>query len=107
MGVDISLTSVTVWRVDDRLVAGFTKVYPTPEVEEFTLAPTRAEARVATERAAERSRAASSVRRLVDAGLLEEGAPLTLQPSHGTTAETRLAIAAWVSEDPARGRATW
>src|SRR5439155_9535106 len=58
MGVDISLVSVTAWRVDGRVVAGFTKVYPTPEVEEFTLAPARAEARVASEKAAERSRAA-------------------------------------------------
>ncbi|TKJ28388.1 hypothetical protein A6V29_02660 [Blastococcus sp. CCUG 61487] len=107
MGVDISLVSVTVWRVDNRLVAGFTKVYPTAEVEEFTLAPARAEARVATEKAAERNRAANAVRRLVEAELLSNGEALTLQPTHGTTAQTRAAIADWVAEDPARGRATW
>ncbi|MDK3256600.1 MGMT family protein [Blastococcus capsensis] len=107
MGVDISLISVTVWRVEGRLVAGFTKVYPTAEVEEFTLAPVRAEARVATEKAAERSRTASTVRRLVDAGLLEDGEVLTLLPTHGTTAATRAAIASWVAEAPERGRASW
>jgi alkylated DNA nucleotide flippase Atl1 len=107
MGVDISLISVTAWRVNGRVVAGFTKLYPTPEVEEFTLAPTRAEAKVATEKAAERGRAASAVRRLVEAGLLEDGDVLSLQPSHGTTSATRAEIASWVAEAPQRGRATW
>jgi hypothetical protein len=107
MGVDISLVSVTTWQLDGLVVAGFTRVYPTAEIEEFTLAPTRAEARVATERAAERSRTATAVRRVVEAGLLEDGSPLLLRPTHGTSAETRAAIAMWVSESPARGEAMW
>ncbi|MFJ4827588.1 endonuclease NucS domain-containing protein [Streptomyces bacillaris] len=34
MGIDIDLVQVGLWRVEGSLVAGFTKVYPTPEVEE-------------------------------------------------------------------------
>ncbi|MFF0571179.1 hypothetical protein ACFYT7_26610 [Streptomyces sp. NPDC004041] len=35
MGIDIDLVQVGLWRVEGSLVAGFAKVYPTPEVEEF------------------------------------------------------------------------
>ncbi|MEU7045947.1 hypothetical protein AB0A77_33485 [Streptomyces varsoviensis] len=49
MNLDIDLVQVGLWRVEGHLVAGFTKVYPTPEVEEFTLAPARAEAKAEAE----------------------------------------------------------
>ncbi|MFF8880794.1 hypothetical protein [Streptomyces flaveolus] len=35
MNLDIDLVQVGLWKVEGHLVVGFTKVYPTPEVEEF------------------------------------------------------------------------
>ncbi|MEU4264575.1 hypothetical protein ACYCCF_02645 [Streptomyces argenteolus] len=42
MSLDIGLIQVGLWKVDRHVFAGFTKVYPTLEVAEFTLAPARA-----------------------------------------------------------------
>lgn len=63
--MDIDLISVTTWKLaDGQLLAGFTKVYPTPETAEFTLAPARAEQAAVARKVAERNRAATAVRRL-------------------------------------------
>ncbi|WP_323181907.1 hypothetical protein [Streptomyces sp. NBC_00424] len=99
MNLDIDLIEVGLWKVQGQLVAGFTKVYPTPEVEEFTLAPARIEAKAATQKLEERSRARNAVHILVDAGLLPDGARLRLVPRHGVTESIREAIYAWVGED--------
>lgn len=107
MGVDIDLVQVTAWSVGDQVMVGFTKVYPTPEVEEFTLAPARAESAQVVKKAEERSRSAKAVQRLVASGALEDGAELRLKPSQGTNPESRAAIQQWVAENPRRGRATW
>ncbi|MDT9684810.1 MGMT family protein [Streptomyces sp. TRM76323] len=107
MNLDIDLVQVALWRVEGHLVAGFTKVYPTPEVEEFTLAPARVEAKAAAEKLEERSRARNAVHVLVGAGLLPDGARLRLTPRHGVTEAIRVAIAAWVGEDDRRATATW
>uniref|UniRef100_A0AAU2W0I3 Uncharacterized protein n=1 Tax=Streptomyces sp. NBC_00008 TaxID=2903610 RepID=A0AAU2W0I3_9ACTN len=42
MNLDIDLIQVGRWKAEAHVVAGFTKVYPIPEVAEFTLAPARA-----------------------------------------------------------------
>ncbi|MFD3352696.1 MGMT family protein [Streptomyces fradiae] len=107
MNLDIDLVQVGLWRVERNLVAGFTKVYPTPEVEEFTLAPARVEAKAAAKKLEERSRARNAVHVLVDAGLLPDGARLLLTPRHGATEAIREAIADWVSKDASRATATW
>jgi alkylated DNA nucleotide flippase Atl1 len=107
MNLDIDLVQVGLWRVGGHLVAGFTKVYPTPEVEEFTLAPARVEAKAAAQKLEERSRARNAVHVLVGAGLLPDGTKLRLTPRHGVTESIREAIAAWVGEDDSRATATW
>jgi alkylated DNA nucleotide flippase Atl1 len=107
MNLDIDLIQVRVWKVDDRLVAGFTKIYPTPEVEEFTLAPARFEAKAATEKLEDRSKARKAVRILISAGLLPDGTKLRLTPRHGAPQSIREAIHAWVDEDNNRATATW
>jgi len=107
MGLDVSLVQVTAWKVDHQILVGFTKVYPTPQVEEFTLAPARAETRQVARKVEERSRAATTVQRLVAAKLLDDGVALRLVPTHGTNPQTRLAIEEWVAEMPERGQATW
>lgn len=92
---------------DGHLVAGFTKVYPTPVVEEFTLAPARVEGEAAAKKLQERSRSRNAVHVLVCAGLLPEGTRLRLTPRHGAPESVRNAIHAWVEEDIGRATATW
>ncbi|WP_263167235.1 MGMT family protein [Streptomyces sp. SCSIO ZS0520] len=107
MGIDIDLVQVGLWRVEGHLVAGFTKVYPTPEVEEFTLAPARVEGEAVARKLQERSHSRKAVHVLVDAGLLPEGTRLLMTPRHGVTEAIRADIRSWVAQDTARAAATW
>ncbi|MQS34186.1 DNA-binding protein [Streptomyces katsurahamanus] len=107
MNLDIDLIQVGLWKVNGQLVAGFTKVYPTPEVEEFTLAPARIEAKAAAQKLEERTRARNAVHILVDAGLLPDGTRLRLVPRHGVPEAIRESIYVWVGEDTTRGTAVW
>jgi alkylated DNA nucleotide flippase Atl1 len=106
MNLDIDLIQVSLWKVGGQLIAGFAKVYPTPEVEEFTLAPARAEAKAAVQKLEEYSRAHKAVRVIVDAGLLPNGAKLRLVPRSGVPESIRKDIRDWAAED-GRGTATW
>jgi alkylated DNA nucleotide flippase Atl1 len=107
MNVRIDLVQVSLWQVGDRLVAGFSKVYPTPVAEEFTLAPARQETDAAIRRVNDRTRARNVVHTLVDAGLLPDGTRLRLAASHGTTDSIRVAIDEWVAADSRRGWVRW
>ncbi|MFF4531386.1 DNA-binding protein [Streptomyces sp. NPDC001407] len=107
MNLDIDLVQVGLWKVEGHLVVGFTKIYPTPEVEEFTLAPARVEAKVAAQKLEERSRARKAAHVLVAAGLLPDGTRLRLTPRHGAPQSIREAILAWAGEDARRATAVW
>ncbi|MFE2291933.1 DNA-binding protein [Streptomyces sp. NPDC059452] len=107
MGLDIDLVQVGLWRVGEHLVAGFTKVYPTPEVEEFTLAPARVEGEAAAEKLRERSQSRRAVHTLVGAGLLPDGTRLLLTPRHRVPEAIRAAIRSWAAQNTARAAATW
>lgn len=107
MGLDIDLIQVGLWRVEGHLVAGFTKVYPTPEVEEFTLTPARVEGEAAAKELQERSRSRNAVHVLVGAGLLPDGTRLRMTPRHGVTEAIRSDIHSWVADDISRATATW
>jgi hypothetical protein len=107
MGLDIDLLQVSLWRVGEQLVAGFGKLYPTPEVEEFTLAPARAESSEVAQKLQERKRSQNAVHVLVNAALLPDGTRLRMVPDHGAPVAVRERIAAWVSEDPRRAMVTW
>lgn len=107
MKLDIDLVQVSLWKIDGNLVAGFTQVYPTPEVEEFTLAPARIEADAVAEKLKERSRARNAVQVITSAGLLPDGTRLRLVPRHGVPDAIRKDILAWVQEADGRGSAVW
>jgi len=107
MHLDIDLIRVGLWKVEGHLIAAFTRVYPTPGVEEFTLTPARVEAKAAARKLEERSRARNAVHVLVGAGLLPDGTRLRLTPRHGAPQLIREAILAWVDEDGSRATATW
>ncbi|MFJ3922732.1 hypothetical protein [Streptomyces sp. NPDC090022] len=83
MNLDIDLIQVGLWKVDGQVLADLTKVYPTPEVEEFTLAPARIEAEAAAKKLEERSRSQNAVHVIVGAGLLPDGTLLTPTPRQG------------------------
>ncbi|WP_329336562.1 MGMT family protein [Streptomyces sp. NBC_00663] len=104
---EMNLVQVGLWKVEGHLVVGLTKVYPTPEVEEFTLAPARVEAKAAARKLEERSRARNAAHVLVAAGLLPDGTKLRLAPRHGAPQSIREAILAWVGEDDERATAIW
>ena len=103
MGLDIYLIQVNAWRVGERSVAGFSKIYPTPAAEEFTLGPARQGTGVVAAKVSERTRSRNAVHVLVDHGVLHEGTSLHVSPEHGTTDAIRIDIRAWVEEDPRRG----
>lgn len=48
MGVDISLVQFQAYRVENRILLSVSTLYPIPDVEEFTVAPTRTTRRAAT-----------------------------------------------------------
>lgn len=107
MGLDLTLQQVQAYRVfDDRTIVTVSQVYPIPEVEEFTISPQRADAEAAAERR-KGSREKSTVLKLVRTNALPVGTMLTLRPTTEVAAEVREQIAAWVAEDPRRGRAIW
>lgn len=107
MSLDIDLIQEGLWKVEGHVIAGFTKVYPTPEVEDFTLAPARVKGEAAAKKLQERARSRNAVHVLVGAGLLPEGTKLLVTPRHGTTEATRNAISAWVEEDSRRETPVW
>lgn len=105
MGLDITLQRVQAYRMGgDDVVITVSQLFPVPDVEEFTVSPMRMES---TARRTSSTRSPSTVRRLVQSGALPDGTVLTLVPTTEVNAETREAIADWISDDPRRGRATW
>jgi len=105
-GIDVSLVSVTAWQVGEQTLAGFSKVYPTPEVEEFTLAPVRAEREEVARKAAERSRTATTGRRLVDNAALADGTLLRFV-AQGIDAAEKEQLESWFADKPLRATARW
>ncbi len=107
MGLDVSLVQVGAWQAGEQLIGSFERLYPVQAVEEFTLAPARQEAAAAKARAEERSRRGRSLDRLTSAGALPIGTVLSLVPETRVTAEERKEVLDWVSEQSARGQATF
>ena len=107
MNVDIDLVEVSVWQVGGQLVAGFSKIYPIPEIDNFTLAPAREETATVKARVQQRTRSRNVVHLIVEAGLLPDGTRMRMIPGHGTTAAIRQEITAWVEQDERRQWARW
>ena len=107
MGVSVRLIEFNAYQTEHDIVLVVSQTYPVPDTEDFTVSPRQAELREAEERARTR-RDASAVTRLVAEGVLDDGAPLELEISAlRLTPVQREQVAAWVAEDPSRGRATW
>ncbi|MEV6598507.1 hypothetical protein AB0M36_16765 [Actinoplanes sp. NPDC051346] len=108
--LQIELRTVNAWRIGDQIAVRFDVMYPVVGIDQKLLSPTdigtTATSTIA-EKTAEATRAANTVRQIVDNGLLDVDAALTLQPTTEIPADMRAAIEAWVAEEPRRGRATW
>jgi alkylated DNA nucleotide flippase Atl1 len=107
MGLDLVLQRVQAYRVlDDKIVVTVSQLFPVADVEEFTVSPQRQQLQAAEERR-RTTREKSTVLRLVAAGSIPDGTPLSLRPTTEVTSDVRAAIEAWVNQDPRRGRARW
>jgi Domain of unknown function (DUF4268) len=106
MGLDVTLIRFQAYRAEDRIVLTVGQILPVPKVEDFTVAPQRAEARNSGSSARAGQRESSATRRLVDAGAVADGRIFTLRPMRAQESIlTRLNE--WLAEDARRGIASW
>lgn len=106
-GINITLQRVQAYRTaGGELVVTVSQLFPIREVEDFLVAPMRAEARAVRERVSGR-RERPTVLRLIDMSALADGTPLTLVPTNDLSADLRTQVLGWITEDPTRGQATW
>jgi len=106
MGLDVTLMKYQAYRTETETLLSVSQLYPVPTVEEFTVSPRQAEVRAQVE-TKKRTQDTSAVRRLVDAGTLEDGTVLRLRSRTEVNPEVRGVIDDWVLEDPQRGEAKW
>src|SRR5215207_6878241 len=107
MGLGLTLQQVQAYRVfDDRTIVTVSQLFPVVDVEEFTVSPQRQQLQQAQDRRRS-TREKSTVLRLVASGVIPDGTLLLLRPTTEVDADVRAAIANWVTEEPARGRARW
>lgn len=105
MGVSFTLVRYQAYRTPAGMHVTTSRLWPLDQAEDLVVRP---EERVEVEAAQEqRRRSRSVVVRIIEAGLLEEGQVLTVEPDTQVTADIRDAVYEWVSVDPARGQARW
>lgn len=105
--LDVTLMRFQAYQAADRVVLTVSQLLPVPDVEEFTVAPQRAEARGASDPARIGQRQATAIRRRAEASAVSDGTTFTLQPRGEVPDPFRERLMAWVSEDPRRGSAHW
>jgi len=92
MGLDVTLQQVQAYRVfDNRTIVTVSRLFPIPDVEEFTVSPQRQQMQQAQERRRS-SRESSTVVRLVASGAILDGTLLRLRPTTEVTTDVRTAV---------------
>lgn len=106
MGVEVDLVRYQAYRTPGGLVVTTSKIWPLDEAEDLVVRPEEREEVEETQR--ERRRSRSVVVRLIEAGLIADGAPMkfTVAPSQLAGA-LRADVEAWIAEEPTRGQASW
>jgi hypothetical protein len=105
MGIDMTLMQYRAYRTGQEVSISVSQLYPIPSVEDFTISPRQAEVR-AVEETRRRRQDVGTVAKIIAAGLLEDGAPLTVRP-YGINRDLREPLEAWLDERPERRTATW
>jgi alkylated DNA nucleotide flippase Atl1 len=105
MGMSFTLVRYQAYHTPVGVHVTTSRLWPLEQAEDLVVRP---EERVEVEAAQEvRRRSRSVVARIIDAGLLEDGALMSIAPDTQVTAEVRDAVAEWIAEDPRRGQARW
>ncbi|SCD74904.1 hypothetical protein GA0115244_109922 [Streptomyces sp. DvalAA-19] len=108
MGIDVDLIETRAWNNGTGTIVTFSKLYPVPGLETFTVAPARAEQAEIKARAEHRKLAARSVKRIQEAGRLEEGTEIRLSFAYENQAPPKYQpLLDWAREQPERASATW
>lgn len=98
--LDVKLVQIRVWKSAVDTVLTSSVVYPVPGAEEFIVEPDRQRATEAKEEAAQRTRAKKAVTRIIDAGLLPEGAPIRFNEYTELSQSRRADVVAWLGAKP-------
>jgi hypothetical protein len=114
MGLDLSLVQISAFRSyvygqsgsDNVPMISVSQIYPTRDVEEFTISPERQLARE-MEESKKRVQDASTVRRLVTAESVAEGTIFTFSPRGDLSHDLRVQLDEWMHADPVRRTAHW
>jgi hypothetical protein len=105
LALDVRLLVFQAYRTEGgEVLITVSQHYPPPEVEDFVLSPEVVEARQARTERQTQQREASTVSRLVGAGVLEPGERLEFR-APSTDLQTQ--IEPWLTTDPRRRWATW
>jgi hypothetical protein len=105
LALDVRLLVFQAYRTDgDEVVITVSQHYPPPDVEEFVLSPEVSEARQARTERQTKQREASTVSRLVGAGVLELGERLEF---HAPSSDMQAEVEDWLADQPGRRFATW
>lgn len=100
LGLEVQFVRIQAYRTaGGEVLITASRVYPREEVE--ILKPTIKD----QEQRQERARQRQKTKMIVDAGILADGTPMTLDPDVSKAVNAK--IRTWVMEDPKRGRATW
>jgi alkylated DNA nucleotide flippase Atl1 len=106
MGVEIVLVRYQAYRTPAGLAVTTSRIWPIEDVEDLVVRPEEREEAEEVQR--ERRRSRSVVARIVEAGLLQDGDPLTFTPAASQLpAALRTEVETWIAEEPGRGEASW
>ena len=114
MGLDLALIQISAFRSyvygqsgsDNVPMISVSQIYPTRDVEEFTISPERQLARE-MEESKKRVQDASTVRRLVTAESVADGTIFNLSPRGELSHDLRVQLDEWLHADPVRRTAHW
>jgi hypothetical protein len=105
-GLDIALLRYQLYATGGDPLFVVSQMYPTPETEEFILAPRREEVGQTKAKTKTEQRRKDAVKILAAENALEVGTSLHLEPS-GINEDLREEFKKWLSADPSRAEGSW
>jgi hypothetical protein len=105
-GLDIVLLRYQLYATSGEPLFVVSQMYPTPETEEFILAPRREEVEQTKAKTKSGQRQKDAVKVLAAEGAIEIGTKLHLKPS-GINEDLREGLAQWLAADPVRAEGIW